>query len=251
MNVNGRWQTERSEKLTGVLTRTVYELNNVRDIGNVFSDCLTYLQDHNADPLYRCKGHNCGSSGTWANDHFGQRSLYGLEQYQHYAAVQLRSESATTFIALYGVTRGNRRSYLLVDEFTSTLTSTSSLLPQAETLETYLKEQGHIRVPLSLDGTEANISNEFIKILARALKQAPTLNIVIVSSDYRSKKLEDNINASTELAKKTMTALEEQGVNTSRLKAHGIGNLQPRIHAELETHLEPIPDINLWVLRIQ
>lgn len=59
------------------------------------------------EPLFSCRGRDCGRSNLWANEVFKRASLYGPDANQFYFA----GEKAGALIALYVIERGNKRIY--------------------------------------------------------------------------------------------------------------------------------------------
>src|SRR5690606_7225436 len=78
-----------------------------------FEQAREALRQQGATLLYWCQGRECGSSALWANNVFGNALLNGGDDQQAYALLRLAGEQADSLLALYGVTRGNRRAYLL------------------------------------------------------------------------------------------------------------------------------------------
>lgn len=78
---------------------------------------LEQLQARNATILFQCEGRECGRSNVWANQVFDQASLYGRDANQEYLVATLEDEDGQRWlVALYTVTRGNRRDHLWLEE---------------------------------------------------------------------------------------------------------------------------------------
>ena len=75
------------------------------------STLITKPKRENYRKLFSCIGRECGSSNYWANDIFGNRILYGPERNQYYSVFDAANEGREDFIAMYIITRGNRRVY--------------------------------------------------------------------------------------------------------------------------------------------
>ena len=109
-----RWQPERALRLQGQLQRTTWELPAGTDEQRVIAFYRQQLPE-TAQSLFVCEGRDCGESNNWANDHFGIKQLYGLDQYQSYGAYQLDNGD---YLSLYIVRRGNRRVYIHIETLT-------------------------------------------------------------------------------------------------------------------------------------
>ena len=114
-----RWQPESSRRLAGKLNSQTIELSENYDPEEVFNFYRKQLLPQQTSILFSCKSRDCGSSNVWANNHFGIRQLYGLDQFQFYGVYQwqLEPDSPTHYITLYTVRRGNNRVYAQIDIF--------------------------------------------------------------------------------------------------------------------------------------
>jgi hypothetical protein len=66
-----------------------------------------YLAELSIEPLFTCRGRDCGRSNLWANDIFNLATLYGPDANQFYFAGEL----GDALVALYVIERGNKRVY--------------------------------------------------------------------------------------------------------------------------------------------
>jgi hypothetical protein len=66
-----------------------------------------YLEALDTEPLFSCRGRDCGRSNLWANEIFRQATLYGPDANQFYFAGELDDD----LVALYVIQRGNKRVY--------------------------------------------------------------------------------------------------------------------------------------------
>lgn len=114
--IEGRWQADKSQQLSGLLERTTFELPANNSADNGFSFFKKQLDEHKARELFYCKARDCGTSNSWANNHFKIIQLYGLDQYQFYGAYEITDATNKRFyVALYSVMRGNKRTYVQLD----------------------------------------------------------------------------------------------------------------------------------------
>ncbi|SFM55215.1 DUF4892 domain-containing protein [Marinobacter zhejiangensis] len=74
------------------------------------------LQEVRASVLYECQGRDCGRSNVWANQIFGQATLYGRDDQQDYLAALVENNDRRWLVLVYTVTRGNQREYVWVEQ---------------------------------------------------------------------------------------------------------------------------------------
>ena len=79
-------------------------LSSTAAAGARMREALRALGD---DVLFRCSGRDCGRSNDWANQVFGQATLYGPDRNQRYVARQWQDQ----LVSLYVIERGNKRVY--------------------------------------------------------------------------------------------------------------------------------------------
>jgi len=123
-------------------TRTLQLPGGQQDLADSVIHARETLHQAGAELLYWCEGRECGSSALWANSVFGQAQLYGPDDQQSY----LLYRQANRLIALYAITRGNRRSYLHLEQMDASA-PLGELLPAAATLLRQLREQGELSLP--------------------------------------------------------------------------------------------------------
>jgi len=81
---------------------------------------LRELQARGAQILFECTGRACGRSNVWANQIFGQSSLYGRDNNQDYLVAGSIDENGQPWLTLvYTVTRANQRQFVWVEHLVS------------------------------------------------------------------------------------------------------------------------------------
>ncbi len=114
--VDGNWMVDRSQRLSGTLERITFELPADHNAEEGFSFYKEQLDKYNLRELFHCKARDCGTSNSWANNHFKIIQLYGLDQYQFYAAYEITNANEKPFyVVLYAVMRGNKRAYVQLE----------------------------------------------------------------------------------------------------------------------------------------
>ncbi len=84
--------------------------------GGVRRGALPRCSKADATPLFWCERRDCGSSSLLANAVFGNAKLYGPDEQQAYLLVRLAAPQENSLVAVYSITRGNRRAYLQAEE---------------------------------------------------------------------------------------------------------------------------------------
>ncbi len=169
--ISGRLRYEREVLVQGALTAVTYELPRTHSATEVFTQAREALQDKDAQLLYWCQGRECGSSSLWANSVFGNSTLYGSDDQQAYALLRLAEPNENSLVALYSITRGNRRAYLHA-ELLAADQPLAKVLPTPATLSRQLKSTGELRLP-----GQDEPKPEWTELLARSLNLDSTLRV--------------------------------------------------------------------------
>ena len=191
--ISGNLRYERQVAGTGQLTRVTYELPSTHSANEVFASARESLQAQNAQLLYWCVGRECGSSSLWANAVFTNATLTGSDDQQSYALLRLAEPEQDSLVALYSITRGNKRAYLHAELFKADA-PLPALLPTPATLLRQLKSSGELRLP-----QQAAPSLEWVEVLARTLKLDSTLRVTLSGSQaeaWREALIEQRVRAS-------------------------------------------------------
>lgn len=113
--IQGLWRVEQL-RLSGHLQRRTYRLPSNHSAREGFEFFAEQLQQYPAQALFVCHSRDCGESNAWANNHFNILQLYGLDQYQHYAAYQVELPGTQgVYVTIYAVLRGNKRVYVQLE----------------------------------------------------------------------------------------------------------------------------------------
>lgn len=114
--ISGRLRMEGEVRAEGELTALTYRLPPEHSSQEAFAAARTALLKADATPLFWCERRDCGSSSLLANAVFGNAKLYGPDEQQAYLLVRLAAPQENSLVALYSITRGNRRAYLQAEE---------------------------------------------------------------------------------------------------------------------------------------
>jgi|SRR5690606_33122311 len=157
----------------GRLRALTYRLPDEHSPREALTAAREHLQGQGAQLLFWCEGRDCGSSSLFANTVFANAKLYGPEERQSYLLLRLAGAQQDSLLALYGITRGNRRSYLHVEQLDAR-EALPVLLPTAGTLLRQLRSSGE----LNLMQVEA-ADETWADLLARTLSLDSTLRVAL------------------------------------------------------------------------
>lgn len=221
--VDGDWRAEREQTLSGQLSRLTQELDEGHSEKAVFEFYRQQILKLGGQELFVCESRRCGSSATWANQRFGIKELYGLDQYQHYSALALDLDNGQrAYVALYTVRRGNKRSYAQVDVLTSN--NRAQLVSSPEVVTGRLRAGGQFRLPELNNG---QLTDEQLTAIVSALRAERVWHIAIVGVDKGAGTLTEQQQRSLATATAIQQQLVAAGLSADRLQVFGLGGLMP------------------------
>jgi hypothetical protein len=151
----------------------IYPLGSIRKIsGQLRFDGQVSARGNVTSVTYEAR--DCGESSLWANEVFGNAKLYGADDQQAYLLLRLAAPRDNTLVALYSITRGNRKAYLHVEQFDASA-PLGELLPTSATLLRELKSTGE------LDFSRLNSAPDetWLRLISRGLNLDTTLRVSI------------------------------------------------------------------------
>lgn len=163
---------ERQIDSQGRMRSVTYELPTEHTSGQAFNAARDALLEQGAEALYWCESRECGSSSLWANSVFSNAKLLGADDNQAYLLLRLAEPKQNTLVALYSITRGNRRAYLHVEQLDNSA-DLGEVLPGPATLLRQLRNTGELDF-VRLDGEPLPA---WADLLARTLNQDTTLRV--------------------------------------------------------------------------
>ncbi|WP_062381137.1 DUF4892 domain-containing protein [Pseudomonas abietaniphila] len=172
--ISGQLRFDGQVSSRGNATSVTYELPPERSASEAFTAAREALQKQNAQLLFWCQARDCGESSLWANEVFGNSRLYGADSGQAYLLLRLAAPDNDTLVALYSITRGNRRAYLHVEQFQAGA-PLGELLPTSATLLRELKSSGDLNLPM-LTGAPAE---PWVTLLSRGLNLDSTIRVTL------------------------------------------------------------------------
>ncbi|MES2676338.1 MAG: DUF4892 domain-containing protein [Pseudomonadota bacterium] len=254
--VDSNWIVNRSQRLSGALERVTLELPADHNAENGFNFYREQLEKYNLRELFHCKARDCGTSNSWANNHFKIIQLYGLDQYQHYAAYEITSANENPFyVVLYAVVRGNKRAYVQMEILQVDKVDDIGVASSPETLLKLLDVNGYFVLPdfalqnkvaqlnagdSAMKTELARVKSAHVQALANLLNLQSTLVIALVGHDYSSIPLEQQQLASKKYAEQVKAALVAQGGDPKRIQTFGVGSLAPAGRGDRDIRLEVV-----------
>ena len=208
--ISGQLRFDGQVSARGNVTSVTYELPAEHSSIEAFTAAREALQQQDAGLLFWCQARDCGESSLWANEVFGNAKLYGADDQQAYLLLRLAAPRDNTLVALYSITRGNRKAYLHVEQFDASA-PLGELLPTSATLLRELKSTGE------LDFSRLNSAPDetWLRLISRGLNLDTTLRVSISGAN----------------AEAWRQALITQGVRAARMEA---GNAEGSgLHIEL------------------
>ncbi|WP_353741448.1 DUF4892 domain-containing protein [Pseudomonas fluorescens] len=208
--ISGQLRFDGQVSARGNVTSVTYELPPEHSSIQAFTAAREALQQQGAGLLFWCQARDCGESSLWANEVFGNAKLYGADDQQAYLLLRLAAPRDNTLVALYSITRGNRKAYLHVEQFDAS-SPLGELLPTSATLLRELKSTGELDFPTLNSAPDET----WLRLISRGLNLDTTLRVSISGAN----------------AEAWRQALIAQGVRAARMEsgsAEGSG-----LHIEL------------------
>jgi hypothetical protein len=244
--IAGSWRVDRQQRLSGNLARYTLELPEGHSANNGFDFYLDQLQNFNFRELFHCKSRDCGTSNSWANNHFKIQLLYGLDQFQQYGAYEVTTADEKPFyVALYAVQRGNKRVYLQFDVLHVDKVVELGIASSPESIIKSLATNGYYVFPdLVADDAKGNaniqIKQAHLQALIDVLTQKPDWKVALVGHDYAPVPLVQQQKDSQFYASQLKAALQEKGIVATRITAYGIGSLAPAGRGDRNARVEVV-----------
>lgn len=194
--ISNQARAEQRLDVEGALSALTFQLPAGHTANEAFERARRELAG-GAELLYWCEGRDCGAASLWANQVFGRAELSAPDEQQAFALLHPNA-APDTLVALYGVTRANRRAYLHIEQLRAA-TELGRLLPTPATLLRQLRADGR----LALAQWPAEPGEPWLELLRRTLRLDSTLRVRLGGSG----------------AQAWAAALAEQGIRAQRLEA--------------------------------
>ncbi|PSS52769.1 DUF4892 domain-containing protein [Pseudomonas sp. BBP2017] len=170
--ISNQLRVEGKIESRGQVSSVTYELPRERSANEAFTAAREALQKDGGYPLFWCQARDCGENSLWANEVFKNRQLSGADEQQAFILLRRSAELNNSLIALYSITRGNKRAYLHVEEFVADA-PLGELLPTAATVMRELLDTGRLDYP-DLNG-EPPLA--WVTLIGRSLNNNTTLRV--------------------------------------------------------------------------
>lgn len=243
---NGLWRADRQVRLSGQQERYTVELPDGHSADNGFDFYLDQLQNYSVRELFHCKARDCGTSNSWANNHFKILQLYGLDQYQQYGAYEITNVDEKPFyVALYTVRRGNKRVVAQIDILHIDQVVEPGIASSPESLIKALDANGYYVFPdVVIDDVAGNskmqIKPAHIRALVDVLSVKSAWKLALVGHEYAPMPLALQQQKSQGYADQLKAALISQGVDEKRLLTYGMASLAPAGRGDRSARVEVV-----------
>lgn len=242
--IAGSWRVDRQQRLAGTLARYTLELPEGHSASKGFDFYLDQLQAFNTRELFHCMSRDCGTSNSWANNHFKIQQLYGLDQYQQYGVYEVINADAKPFyVSLYAVQRGNKRVYLQLDILHTNKVIELGIASSPESIIKSLLSSGYYVFPDLIIGniksdTPVQIKPAHIQALVDVLTLEPDWQLALVGHDYAPVSLAQQQKHSLVYADQLKAELIGKGIAEQRLSSYGLGSLAPAGRGDRSARVE-------------
>lgn len=244
--VSGAWRLDRQQRLSGNLDRYTLELPEGHSAENGFDFYLDQLQNFNFRELFHCKSRDCGTSNSWANNHFKILQLYGLDQFQFYGAYEVATaDNKPFYISFYAVQRGNKRVYMQVDVLHIDKIVELGIASSPESIIKSIETSGYYVFPdlVAEDAkgsTRIQIRPAHLQALIDVLTQKANWKVALVGHDYIPAAAARQLRESQAYAEQLKAALAENGVAAARMTTYGLGSLAPAGRGDRSARVEVV-----------
>lgn len=175
--ISGQLRMEGKVESRGQVSSTTWQLPPERSAGEAFTAAREALQADGGYPLFWCERRDCGESSLWANEIFRNARLYGSDEDQAFILLRRSGDDHDTLVALYAITRGNKRAFLHVEKFEANA-PLGDLLPTPATVLRELRSTGKLDYP-DLDGEPPKA---WVELLARSLNLDSSLRVSLTGA---------------------------------------------------------------------
>ena len=142
--------------------------------------------------------------------------------------IEIRKQNnAVIYASIYGVIRGNKRSYIHIELLETEQTLDVPSDPVA--IFQQLMSEGYYTLPLQDVELELQpVADVHLQPLALLMRQKPRLSIAIVGHNTASGTVDEQIERGKNSAQEVFQWLLDTGIKSDRLALHSVGGLAPR-----------------------
>jgi hypothetical protein len=173
--ISGQLRFDGQVTARGQTTSVTYELPPEHSATEAFTAAREALQKQDAELLFWCQARDCGESSLWANEVFGNSKLYGADEQQAYLLLRLAAPRDNTLVALYSITRGNRKAYLHVEQFEAAARRWASCCRPRRPCCANSKAPAELDFPKLVNDPD----DTWLRLLSRGLNLDTTLRVTV------------------------------------------------------------------------
>lgn len=238
--VNAEFKVERELLMTGSLHRKTYEFEQILSVNESWALLEEAYLSGDYQELFFCRGLDCGSSNAWANEVFGIKQLYGLDQSQRYVAYRRDVDGTSIFGALYFVQRGNRRIYAQIDELSLPRNNAPDVTPSYAAILAAFERDGYYSLAIK-PASDSLFNQSEVAELIRALKHKPFAKYIL--RGYHAEKEGGALRSEPEYADSLRSLLVSGGIKETRL------SLEKAENSELPTQTDVRARVDIVTLK--
>ena len=223
-SVNATVVADREMLVSGRLSRHTYEFLNSIKYDEAWAMLSRAAKFDAFRELYSCDGLSCGRSNVWANNRFGIKQLYGLDQLQKYRVFERSDEFTTEFLVVYFIQRGNKRIYAQVDRI-FTEKPLARIAESSSTITRLIETNGYYIIERN---DQSEFSQQQLELLVQALRKKPISTFYVVGHCANSASADKNLECAQQAATDLSAELIKMGVAKHRLEPASVGSFAPR-----------------------
>src|SRR5690606_1966978 len=141
---------------------------------------------------------------------------------QYYLAASVAAEGGTAYVAVYVITRANRRMYAHLDILEPS-GQAAGIRATPEAIVRQLQRDGSVVLQeIEFGADDAIINTAGIDLAVSALRREPLLDVYIVGHLQASEPLDQLLERSTARAERVRQALIDAGISQNRLTSRGV-----------------------------
>lgn len=210
--ISGQLRMESQINARGQVSSVTYELPVERNAKEAFAAARQTLHTPGTQLLFWCEARDCGESSLWANEIFSNARLLGADEQQGFFLLRLAAPDADTLVAVYTVTRGNRRVSMHVEQFVADA-PLGDVLPAPATVLSELRNTGMLDYPAMASVPAA----PWVTLLSRALNLDSSLRVTVAGQGAAAWRAA-LVAAGVRQTRLELGALEQPGLHLSLIR---------------------------------
>ena len=212
-------------RVQGVVSTATYEIASSIRREDIWNHYERQFNELGGTIVFDCEGADCGRSQVWSSEVFERNDLSGRRENQQYAGLSLKREGAQVLVALYVVTRGNRRNMVHIEEIR--LDEPVEFTVQQD-IAYELEQSGFVVISGVTPDVEGNLTGDRLEAIGpnlAELRLLSTQRIYVLCHIYHPRSFLDLIETSIKCAESVATTIGDS--TQAEIVPMGLGPLQP------------------------